>query len=67
MADLTPDELLGLARIAKLNIPGEDLEPLTMRFNASTAVVEAARTGQRIEFDVSVRDGVNEITAIRPE
>ena len=34
MADLTTDELLALARIAKLNIPDEDIEPLTMRFNA---------------------------------
>ncbi len=48
-------------------VPGVGWPAMTMRFNASTAVVEAARTGQRIEFDVSVRDGVNEITAIRPE
>jgi Asp-tRNA(Asn)/Glu-tRNA(Gln) amidotransferase A subunit family amidase len=41
MADLTPEELLSLARIAKLNIPDEDLEPLTMRFNALMEAAEA--------------------------
>ncbi len=40
---------------------------MTMRFTASPAVAESAETGERIAFDVSVRDGVNEITAIRPE
>ena len=41
MADLTPEELLALARIAKLNIRDEDLEPLTMRFNALMEAAEA--------------------------
>lgn len=48
-------------------IPGVGWPAMTMRFDASPAIVEAASTGERIEFDVSVRDGVNEITAIRPE
>ncbi|MDI6623533.1 MAG: copper-binding protein [Brevundimonas sp.] len=48
-------------------IPGVGWPAMTMRFTASPAVLEAASTGERIEFDVSVRDGVNEITAIRPE
>jgi len=47
-------------------IPGVGWPAMTMRFTASPAVMEAASTGERIEFDVSVRDGVNEITAIRP-
>lgn len=48
-------------------VPGLGWPAMTMRFNAPPAVLEAASTGDRIEFDVSVRDGVNEITAIRPE
>ena len=47
-------------------IPGVGWPAMTMRFTASPAVLEAASTGQRIEFDVSVRDSGNEITAIRP-
>lgn len=48
-------------------IPGVGWPAMTMRFTASPAIVEAASPGERIAFDVSVRDGVNEITAIRPE
>ncbi|MFT4956328.1 MULTISPECIES: copper-binding protein [Brevundimonas] len=48
-------------------IPGVGWPAMTMRFTASPAVAESAETGERIAFDVSVRDGVNEITAIRPE
>lgn len=47
-------------------VPGLGWPAMTMRFNASPAVLEAASTGERIVFEVSVRDGVNEITAIRP-
>ena len=48
-------------------IPAVGWPEMTMRFTASPAVLVDARPGQRVEFDVSVRDGVNEITAIRPE
>lgn len=48
-------------------IAGVGWPAMTMRFTASPAIVETASTGHRIEFDISVRDGVNEITAIRPE
>ena len=48
-------------------VPGLGWPAMTMRFTASPAIVEAASPGERIAFDVSVRDGVNEITAIRPE
>lgn len=47
-------------------IPAVGWPEMTMRFSASPAVVEAAKTGDRVEFDMAVRDGVNEITAIRP-
>lgn len=48
-------------------IPAVGWPEMTMRFTASPAVLADARPGGRVEFDVTVRDGVNEITAIRPE
>ena len=40
MADVTQGELLALARIASLPIPDEDIEPLTLRFNAMLEAME---------------------------
>ena len=34
MADITPDEFRGLARVAGLRLLDEDVEPLTVQFNA---------------------------------
>ena len=34
MADLSQEQLLGLASTARLSVPDEDVEHLTMRFNA---------------------------------
>ena len=34
MADITPDELRGSARVAGLRLLDEDIEPLTLQFNA---------------------------------
>jgi hypothetical protein len=34
MIDLTEDHMLGMARIAGLHIPDEDVVPLTLRLNA---------------------------------
>lgn len=48
-------------------IPAVGWPEMTMRFTGSPAILAAARSGDRIEFDLVVRDGVNEITAIRPE
>lgn len=61
------DAAAGAVTIEHGPVPGVGWPAMTMRFTASPAVVEAASTGDRVEFDVSVRDGVNEITAIRPE
>ena len=44
MADLSVEEFLFLARTARLEIPQEDVEPLTLRFNAlldRVAIAEA--------------------------
>ncbi len=40
MADLTHEELFALARTARLHIPDEDVEHLTMRFNALMEAME---------------------------
>ena len=40
MADLTQEELLALARIARLHIPDDDVEHLTIRFNALMEALE---------------------------
>jgi Cu/Ag efflux protein CusF len=61
------DAAAGTVTVEHGPIPGVGWPAMTMRFTASPAIVEAASTGERIAFDVSVHDGVNEITAIRPE
>ena len=41
MIDLTEDQMLGMARIAGLHIPDEDVGPLTLRLNALLEASEA--------------------------
>ena len=41
MIDLTADQMLGMARIAGLHIPDEDVVPLTLRLNALLEASEA--------------------------
>jgi len=41
MIDLTEDHMLGMARIAGLHIPDEDIVPLTLRLNALLEASEA--------------------------
>ena len=41
MIDLTEDQMLGMARIAGLHIPDEDVVPLTLRLNALLEASEA--------------------------
>jgi len=41
MIDLTADHMLGMARIAGLHIPDEDVVPLTLRLNALLEASEA--------------------------
>lgn len=61
------DAAAGVVTIEHGPVPGVGWPAMTMRFTASPTILEAASTGERVEFDVSVRDGVNEITAIRAE
>lgn len=39
---------------------------MTMKFKAAPAVLREAAVGDRIQFDLTVRDGVGEVTAIYP-
>lgn len=39
---------------------------MTMTFKASPAVLQEAAVGDRIQFDLTVRDGAGEVTAIYP-
>lgn len=39
---------------------------MTMKFKASPAVLQEAEVGDRIQFDLTVRDGAGEVTAIYP-
>ncbi len=48
-------------------IPGVGWPAMTMTFTAPAAVLADAKAGDRVAFDVSVRDGVNEVTALRPQ
>ena len=40
MSDITPDEMRGLARVAGLRLLDEDVEPLTVQFNALREALE---------------------------
>ena len=48
-------------------IPGVGWPAMTMSFKAVPAVVEKAKVGERVQFDVTVRGRESEVTAIRPE
>lgn len=39
---------------------------MTMKFKTSPAVLQQAAVGDRIQFDLTVRDGAGEVTAIYP-
>ena len=39
---------------------------MTMKFKASPAALQEAAVGDRIQFDLTVRDGAGEVTAIYP-
>lgn len=39
---------------------------MTMKFKALPAVLQEAAVGDRIQFDLTVRDGAGEVTAIYP-
>ncbi|CAM2826760.1 Cation efflux system protein CusF precursor [Brevundimonas diminuta] len=61
------DATTGSVTIDHGPIPGVDWPAMTMNFKAAPAVVEKAKVGERVQFDVTVRGRESEVTAIRPE
>ena len=48
-------------------IPAVEWPAMAMTFTAPAEVLAGAKVGDRVAFDVSVHDGVNEVTALRPQ
>lgn len=61
------DAASGTVTIDHGAIPAVEWPAMTMTFTAPTAVLASAKVGDRVAFDVSVHDGINEITALRPQ
>ena len=61
------DKAAGTITLDHGPIPGVDWPAMTMSFKAAPAVVEKAKVGERVQFDVTVRGRESEVTAIRPE
>lgn len=61
------DASAGTVTIDHGAIPGVGWPAMAMTFSAPAAVLADAKVGDRVAFDVSVHDGVNEVTALRPQ
>lgn len=61
------DAAAGTVTINHGAIPGVGWPAMTMTFTAPAAVLADAKAGDRVAFDVSVHNGVNEVTALRPQ
>jgi Cu(I)/Ag(I) efflux system protein CusF len=61
------DAAAGTVTIDHGAIPAVEWPAMAMTFTAPAAVLADASVGDRVAFDVSVHDGVNEITALRPQ
>lgn len=61
------DAAAGSVTIDHGPIPGVGWPAMSMSFKAAPAVVEKAKVGERVQFDVAVRGRESEVTAIRPE
>ncbi|WP_339929635.1 copper-binding protein [uncultured Brevundimonas sp.] len=61
------DAAAGTVTIDHGAIPAVEWPAMAMTFTAPTEMLATAKVGDRVAFDVSVHDGVNEITALRPQ
>ncbi len=61
------DASAGTVTIDHGAIPGVGWPAMAMTFSAPAAVLADAKVGDQVAFDVSVHDGVNEVTALRPQ
>jgi Cu/Ag efflux protein CusF len=61
------DASAGTVTIDHGAIPDVGWPAMAMTFTAQAGVLADARVGDRVAFDVSIHDGVNEVTALRPQ
>ena len=61
------DASAGTVTIDHGAIPGVGWPAMALTFTAPAAGLADARVGDRVAFDVSVHDGVNEVTALRAQ
>ena len=61
------DASAGTVTIDHGAIPAVAWPAMSMTFTAPAAVLASAKVGDRVAFDVSVHDGINEITALRSQ
>lgn len=61
------DPAAGKITIDHAPIPDVEWPAMTMGFTAAPAVVETARVGDQVDFDLTVRGSAAEVTAIRPQ
>jgi len=61
------DAATGTVTIDHGAIPAVNWPAMAMTFTAPAAVLAGAKVGDRVAFDISVHDGVNEVTALRPQ
>lgn len=59
------DAAAGTVTIDHGAIPAVDWPAMAMTFTAPAAVLGDAKVGDRVAFDVSVHNGINEVTALR--
>jgi Cu(I)/Ag(I) efflux system protein CusF len=59
------DASAGTVSIDHGAIPAVEWPAMAMTFTAPAEVLAGAKVGDRVAFDVSVHDGVNEVTALR--
>ncbi len=60
------DPAVGAITINHEPIEAVNWPAMTMSFKAGPAVIQEAAVGDRIQFDLTVRDGSGEVTAIYP-
>jgi Cu/Ag efflux protein CusF len=48
-------------------IPAAGWPAMSMAFNAKVAVLKGVSVGQKVSFDLALKDGAGEVTAIRKE
>jgi len=61
------DPAAGTVTIDHGPIPGVNWPAMTMAFTASPTILQKAKVGDQVQFDVTVKGPAAEVTAIRPK